>query len=821
MHDNEYIAHKREKDSAIQLLSCHLQEVSLIAKNLAAKINVPEAGELIGLIHDFGKYSKQFQDYIKSGTGLYDADHVDYVDAKGQKGKIDHSTAGAQWVWREIAKNGTNGNRNICAQILALCIASHHSGLIDCLQPDEAEDGKTHFGRRMGKPDDKTNFDECCQNAHSAVMERARQLADKPLLLAMLKQLNRLREPMQHDQEISEKIQAFYVGFWTRFLFSCLIDADRINSADFEEPGKAAVRNRIVDWDIAIKRMEAFIAGRQQVKEDLAINAIRQMISDSCKQRAQDSQGIYTLTVPTGGGKTYASLRYALHHAKQHRLERIIYVIPYTSIIEQNADAIRKVIEAETDEFPWVLEHHSNLEPETQTWHSKLAAENWDAPIVLTTMVQFLETCFGAGTRGVRRLHQLANSVLIFDEVQTLPINCVHLFCNALNFLVYYAKATAVLCTATQPLLNQLPESVAAKGQLAIPKDNEIIDDVSQLFDQLKRVDIRNRTKPGGWTLEEISELALSEFQTKGNCLAIVNTKAWAQALYLKCSDQVGKDSLFHLSTHQCSTHRTDLFRQMRERLDNKLPVLCFSTQLIEAGVDIDFASVIRFLAGLDSIAQAAGRCNRNGLQETATVHVVNPEQETIDQLIDIKEGKKQTQRIFDEMKDKDLLAPEPIALYFDYYFYQRADQMAYPLIEKEAGGRKDALLNLLSDNDKNTAKGADLQLKQSFMTAAKAFKAIDAPTHSVIVPYGQGKALIEEMCAISKKYNSSSYYNCLRKAQSFSVNIFPSVWKQLREAEAVHEIQGEGVFYLDKNHYSPEFGLSIEPTGKVEAIVL
>ncbi|MDD5114745.1 MAG: CRISPR-associated helicase Cas3' [Methylobacter sp.] len=803
-----YIAHVRKTDKQQQTVAVHLQEVAEIAKTLAAKINVPEAGELIGLLHDFGKYSASFQNYIQSGTGLLNPDiDEEYVDTAALKGKIDHSTAGAQLIWEMLAKYGKNGEGRLCGQILALCIASHHSGLIDCLTPE----GTNGFKKRIDKEDDRSHLAECKQNADDHLLEQAKRLAGKPLMLSMLKQISSLTKNDQH-----EAIKCFYIGFWTRFLFSCLIDADRINSADFERPQQAAYRNKTVAWDIAIQRMELFLT-EQQV-HDTPINTIRRTISDTCKNRAQDAQGIYTLTVPTGGGKTYASLRYALHHAKTHGLGRIIYIIPYTSIIEQNAEAIRKVVEQEGDQFPWVLEHHSNLEPEKQTWHSKLAAENWDALIVLTTMVQFLETLFSGGTRGVRRLHQLANSVIIFDEIQTLPINCTHLFCNALNFLSAHTKTTAVLCTATQPLLDQLnsPE----KGQLLIPEENHLIKDPKQLFDELKRVEISNKTKSEGWSEEEIAELALSEFKVKGNCLVIVNTKAWAQALYVKCSDSVDRDSLFHLSTNQCSAHRNELFHRMRTRLAAKLPVLCFSTQLIEAGVDIDFASVIRFLAGLDSIAQAAGRCNRNGRLDTAAVHVVNPAKETIDQLIDIKVGRDKTKRVFSEVNDKALLDPENMALYFNYYFYERADQMAYPLTAKEVG-RDDTLLNLLSDNKLNTGANAALHLKQSFMTAGNAFKAIDAPTQSVIVPYGHGKCLIQKLCEISKDFDASGYYACLKQAQKYSVNVFPNVWKKLREQDAVSEIQGEGVYYLENHFYSSEFGLSTEPVGKAEAIIL
>ncbi|MDO9161617.1 MAG: CRISPR-associated endonuclease Cas3'' [Methylococcaceae bacterium] len=805
-----YIAHVRTVDKKQQTVAVHLQEVAEIAKTLAAKINVPEAGELIGLLHDFGKYSASFQNYIQSGTGLLNDMDADYVDAVSQKGKIDHSTAGAQLIWEMLAKYGKNGEGRLCGQILALCIASHHSGLIDCLTPD----GTNGFKKRIDKEDDRSHLAECKQNADVHIKEKAQHLADKQLVSAMRGELKVLIDGIQHEQ-----IKSFYIGFWTRFLFSCLIDADRINSADFERPNNAFYRNKAVSWDVAINRLELFLTDQSKTNNDIQINSIRRAISDTCKNRAQDAQGIYTLTVPTGGGKTYASLRYALHHANTHGLERIIYVIPYTSIIEQNAEAIRKVVEQDGDQYPWVLEHHSNLEPENQTWHSKLAAENWDAPIVLTTMVQFLETLFSGGTRGVRRLHQLANSVIIFDEIQTLPINCTHLFCNALNFLSAHTKTTAVLCTATQPLLDQLksPE----KGQLLIPEKNHLIEDVRQLFDQLKRVEISNKTKSEGWSEEEIAELALSEFKVKGNCLVIVNTKAWAQALNVKCSDSVDRDSLFHLSTNQCSAHRNELFHRMRARLAAKLPVLCFSTQLIEAGVDIDFTSVIRFLAGLDSIAQAAGRCNRNGRLDTATVHVVNPAKETIDQLIDIKVGRDKTKRVFSEVNDKALLDPENMALYFKYYFYERADQMAYPLTAKEVG-RDDTLLNLLSDNKFNTGVNAPLHLKQSFMTAGNAFKAIDAPTQAVIVPYQQGKHLITELCGIAKEFDAASYYTCLKRAQKYSVNVFPNVWKKLLEQRAVYEIQpGEGVYCLDERYYSEAFGLSTEPVGKAEATIL
>jgi len=639
------------------------------------------------------------------------------------------------------------------------------------------------------------------------ILKRLNSLATKRLIQDCSLQILQLVDPQRKQSEI---VNQFKVGLWTRFLFSCLIDADRINSADFENPDNEWLRQKNgVNCQIAIERLEDKL---DELPERNEIDTIRRSISNQCNDRALDKQGIYSLTVPTGGGKTFASMRYALHHAHEHKLDRIIYIIPFTSIITPNAQAIREVLEAKGDEFPWVLEHHSNLEPERQAWRDKLIAENWDAPIVFTTMVQFLDVLFSGGTRGARRMHQLANSVLIFDEIQTLPINCVHLFCNAINFLVSHTKTTALLCTATQPLLDKLKSP--DKGQLEIPKGNELVKDVTKLFDQLKRVVISNKVRPGGWSESELANLAVAEFEQKGSCLVIVNTKKWAQQLYELCGTKVDKGSLFHLSTSLCPAHRKTILDQVRQRLDDELPVLCISTQLIEAGVDVDFASVIRFLAGLDSIAQAAGRCNRNGRLPQATVNVVNPQQESIDMLHDIKEGRDKALRILTEKKDADLLDPDVMNLYFSYYFYSRADKMDYPVTTNQAG-RKDSLLNLLSNNHLNIARTKPLRLRQSFKTAGKIFKAINAPTEAVIVPYGEGEEIIAALCA---EPEPAKAYNLLKRAQKFSVNVFPNVWQKLKENRAVIPVQaGEDIYCLDKRHYSDAFGLSTEEVSSLE----
>ena len=814
---SRYIAHVRKSDGQPQSLQTHLIETAEIAKLLAAKLDLDQAGELLGLMHDFGKYSQDFQEYIKSVTGI-NPDADDYVLPNGKK--IDHSTAGAQWVYRELRKFGAaQGIGELFGQMLGLCIASHHGeGLIDCLD----DEGNAVWKKRFEKDDELTHLAECEQNADEAVQQKARELVGENLIRSLLKAV----KPILSDPASNDKIKEFYLGCLTRFLFSCLIDADRINSSDFEREAQKEVRRLTEkpDWQSAIDKLETHLAS---FENRYPIDEIRRKISDDCLKRAADSQGIYTLTVPTGGGKTLASLRYALHHAQKHHLDRIIYIIPYTSIIDQNAQAVREILGED-----WVLEHHSNLEPEKQSWQDKLLSENWDKPIVFTTMVQFLDAWFGGGTRGARHIHPMTNAVLIFDEIQTLPVKCVHLFCNVLNWLTTFGKSTAVLCTATQPLLGESSlqnfpegkrESIAARGLLKQPAHAEIMgkyQDLDKLFADLSRVEIRFNEKAGGWNVEEAGTFLLEQFQTTLSCLFIVNTKKWAQELYQYCQRQnVPSEALFHLSTHQCAAHRKAIFDTIKARLKNKDPVICISTQLIEAGVDISMACVIRALGGLDSIAQAAGRCNRHGEREgKGQVWVLNLQEQDFTRILpDIQAGKTHAERVFRDFAGQDILQPAAMERYFEYYFYQRSDEMSYSVKNSATG----SLLDWLSDNtlnpygEKNNKRSKPLPLlMQSFKSAGRAFQAIDAPTHAVIVPYGEGAELIAKLCG---EWDPKEMYDAKKKSQRYSVNVFPNVWDKLQKENALHEtIEGSGIYYLNERYYNDEFGLSLDETSEM-----
>ncbi|MCK9388796.1 MAG: CRISPR-associated helicase Cas3' [Sulfuritalea sp.] len=824
-----YIAHVR-KNGDRQWLRDHLRGVGEKASTNAAKIGLATQGELIGLLHDLGKYSAAFQAYLGSATGILNQDEdEDFVDADRLKGKIDHSTAGAQLVWRELEKRGPVGQ--IVGQMLALCIASHHSGLIDCLSSDQRSLGEDVFTRRVQKADERSHLVEAWSKVDVAIRERAESLFATPDVVAGLQAwLGRiaLAAPGRADKGFVAQQQ---IGLLVRFLFSCLIDADRLDTAIFEKPRANRHRRQgdYADWPILVGRLEKHLAGLEPHE---SIDHLRRDISRHCLAGAARERGIFTLSVPTGGGKTLASLRFALHHAARHKMDRIIYVIPFTSIIDQNAEVVRDILEPKEDiaeQGRIVLEHHSNLTPEVQTWRDKILTENWDAPVIYTTMVQFLETLFGVGTRGARRMHQLANAVLIFDEIQSLPVNCVHLFNNAINFLADHCGSTVVLCTATQPLLDKVDSS---QGAIRLTPNSELMPDVTALFADLKRVDVINQHKPGGWTQEEVAKLAREETQEAGSCLVIVNTKKAAQAVYLLCQEG-SSVPVFHLSTSLCPAHRKAILREVRESLERREPVLCVSTQLIEAGVDVDFGAVIRYAAGLDSIAQAAGRCNRNKRNATGRVHVVNPQQqdENLDRLIDIRIGRDKTARILNDYEanparfNGNLIGPEAMAWYYENYFFARKGDMSYP-VSAATLGHDDNLLNLLSSNPLASAEYAQrngqmpkLYLRQSFKAAAQAFKAIDAPTQGVIVPFCEtGRQLVNDLCAV---HEVEKQYDLLRRAQQYTVNVFPHQLAKLQEAGAVHPVQeGTGILHLDPRYYSFEFGLVTEPIGPMETLL-
>lgn len=808
MNPTSYLAHYRDVDAANHSVKTHTVETSLFAKKFAGKIGLDLIGELSGLLHDLGKYSFEYQCYIKSAVGLLSPGDKQYVDAKRFKGKIDHSTAGAQWI-NEASRGAVKINK-LTSEIVSLCVLSHHSGLIDVF--DIA--GKDKFSARLNKDFTLTHYHEAQKKIDHSISDRITEL------IKTEEKNDQLRNFISKANGFySDPVLQFSKGLLVRFLFSSLVDADRLSTADFENPEDAKLRylGNYPDWQ---KLIDCFEQISFEIKNE--VDQKRCEISSFCRQRASDKQGLYYLTVPTGGGKTFSSLRFALHHAKKHELDRIIYVIPYTSIIDQNASEVAKIFDSISEEI--VLEHHSNLVPEKDTYRNRILSENWDAPIVFTTSVQLLETLFRGGTRSVRRMHQLAKSVIIFDEIQTLPIKTVHMFNNAINFLTDLCFSTVIFCTATQPLLHGVESS---KGAVPYSDAMEIVD-YPPLFDALKRVKVQDCQKNGGWTEEDLTERVKVLLQNKGSVLVVTNTKTTAKRLYESCNAL--SENVFHLSTNMCPKHRKTILEQVIDCLDpsNSKPVICISTQLIEAGVDVDFGAVIRCLAGLDSIAQAAGRCNRNGRQEDyGIVQIVNMQNENLDKLPEIRTAQKVTLRILDEYKNNpdkfnnDIIGHSAMKQFYEYYFYTRAHEMSYP-VNRERLGCDDNLLSLLSTNQQSVDEykrqygSPSLYLRQSFKTAGKHFRVIDAPTEAIIVPYNEeAKSIILNLSANLPVKEEAKL---LKAAQQYSVNIFPYMIKKLLEENALFQTYEESeIWYLDSQYYSKDFGVSLEPVSQME----
>jgi len=820
------IAHVRKRDKNCddpQYLWTHLTEASALAKQFAAKIGLDKSGEVLGLLHDLGKASKQFQNYLRSAVDLIDPDEDGFTDVVAMKGKIDHSSAGAQVIYKYFWDKGGEGR--IVAQALALPVASHHSGLIDCLAPN----GDDNFTRRIQKLEESTHVNE----AFSILEEQEKQVIEKLLTDGTL--ISQLIEKLKSLKEDSDRKDtlAFKYGLIIRYLFSCVIDADRLNTADFEFPGNSRIRNygNYQTWETLVERLNAKLRNFEDKAEKNDVDDLRTQVSQSCLEFSSKPKGIYQLKVPTGGGKTLSSLRFALNHAAHHKMDRVFYVIPYTSIIDQNADEVRKILEDKDESGNLlgnvVLEHHSNLTPEEETKRQNLLAENWDAPVVFTTQAQFLETLFGSGTRGARRMHQLANSVIIFDEIQTIPIRCVHMFNLAIRFLVNNCGATVVLCTATQPLLEQVQPP-----ERALPVGQPIIQNENKLFEKLKRVEAIDGRKVGGWTDDEVAGRVETELRERGSVLVFVNTKRSARSLYQTITEKKLTANIYHLSTNMCPAHRLDVLNTVREKLEMKQPVICVSTQLIEAGVDVDFGSVIRYLAGLDSIIQAAGRCNRHGRRDCGNLWIVNPQDESIDKLKEIQIGAEKTERILSDYNDNpdifgnDRLGLAAVETYYRYYFHERQNEMNYPVSKDSLVGRADDLFNLLaqnqisvSTNQRIAQPASAIPFNQSFQTASKAFHAIESPTRGVVVPYSeQGEKIITDLCGA---FEIEKQYKLIKQAQRYTVNLLPHELKKMADKGAIREVQeGSGILYLDSQYYDKQFGWFNEAVNDMKSLM-
>lgn len=824
-----FIAHVRQADGTIQNLEDHLRESATLCKLFATAIGLPLSGHLLGLLHDIGKYSAAFQKYIRDVTGINGEKAMEAAEIH-DKGKIDHATAGAQFLWQRVHPN-TKHTAKIQYQILCAALISHHSrsGIIDFINLQ----GKSPFLSRIQKADSHSHLTESLSKSNPGILKEINRCASEPELISEASQF--IKSILSNAGK--GNLFQLQLALYTRFLFSCLLDADRISTIDFEDPDKASMRTltNSPNWSVLLVQFENYISKFEPHTE---INKIRARISENCRQAAEHPDQLLTLPVPTGGGKTLASLRFALHRAaspKTHPVSRIIYILPYTTILEQNAGEVREILGKKS-----VLEHHSNLSEERDTKQNRVLSENWDSPIVFTTMVQFLNALFDSGTKGARRMHQMSNAILIFDEIQCLPIKTVHLFNNAINFLTTQANTTAVLCTATMPLLEKVNP---LHGNLNLSDKNCLVGRKTTLARELRRTEIISKWRPEKWSYQQIADFALEQQEVHQSVLIVCNTKDSAKQLFTLINGTPGLP-VVHLSTNMCPAHRKHKISLIREKLDqlNSQPVICISTQLIEAGVDLDFGCVIRSLAGLDSIVQAAGRCNRHGHhKEKKPVFILNFSDENLPTaLADIELGQKVTLRVLREYQndperfDGSLLSEAAMNLYYEYYFYKRADQMTYqvkahpkPDHQKTEISQNTHLIDLLGKNTLSISECHErspdktplaLPLSQAHSSAAEAFRVIDAPTQGILVPYDEddhkGSKLISDLVESYSNENIplARQIKLHKQAQQYSVNAFPHIIKKLSEMSAISEIHPDtGIYELSTGYYDDNEGIILE----------
>lgn len=709
-----YFAHtlENEPESEWQILEDHLNNVSELAARHAKAFQSEDWGRLLGLLHDIGKYRSEFQDKL-----IYQSNR-----------RVDHKGVGAKLAWDTLGQEG---------QLLAYCVAGHHGGLPNY--------GYTQADNGIPLRD---------------ILDNAIPLPKEVPASMQLQNISPPSLPFQPKDP-------FQISFFTRMLFSALVDADFLDTERFMDPKRHAIRN----FGPPLEKLLLYLNNTlDKFASQGKVNRLRQEILERCRENALLEPGMFTLTVPTGGGKTLSSMAFALEHAQRFGHRRIIYVIPYTSIIEQNAKVFREI-------FPpgSVIEHHSNFDESSFSedkdqfgvgLRHRLACENWDAPVVVTTNVQFFESLYAAKPSRCRKLHNLAGSVIILDEAQMLPIEYLKPCLRALEELTVNYQTSVVLCTATQPALRKREEF-----KHGLEGVREIAPDPKRMHREFTRTYLDDA---GTLALKDVAELV----RKKEQVLCIVNTRDRAGDLFALVQEESGAR---HLSALMCPAHRSRKLEEIKKALRKGVPCRVISTQLVEAGVDISFPEVIREMAGLDSIAQAAGRCNREGeLKELGRVTVFTPEEGLVSCFKQAAGSAQSTLRHYGQ----DPFDPAAVEHFFSETYWLQDTYLDSQ--------------NILGEFKVRAAKW-------SFRDVAKRFKLIKNIMRPVLIPFNStAEQLIEQLRFASLPGG------ILRKLQHYTVQIYPYQLEALDKAAAIDYIDGSYPVLIDPELYTFEQGLKI-----------
>lgn len=702
-----YLAHISDDKKRTQTILEHLKGTAELAAAFSDVFSCKEWGYGCGMLHDLGKYSVKFQQRLKGGP------------------ITDHATAGA----RELYKRGKYPG--------AYCISGHHCGLLDGGSAADVGGEATLRGRMQKELED--------YQAYRTEIEIP-QFQSIPL------------KPLGKG--------GFSMAFFIRMLFSCLVDADYLDTENFMTE-EAVQRGNFDSIEMLFDRLYHYIEPWLDNDRLDTVNGRRTAILRACLEAGRRERGLFQLTVPTGGGKTVSSLAFGLKHAVEHGLDRIIYVIPYTSIIEQNARIFKDILGNEN-----VLEDHCNVNfnDTEELKRVQLAVENWDCPVVVTTNVQFFESLFACKTSKCRKLHNIANSVIVFDEAQMLPVNYIKPCLQAISELVYNYKCTAVLCTATQPALQSFFPS-----QLEV---REIGPDVKQQYDFFRRTILSNA---GKLTEEEL----LVQLKEHTQSLCVLNSRKRVQRIYEALQEEEG---VFHLSTLMYPKHRRKRLEKIKERLFKGQACRLIATSLVEAGVDFDFQTVYRELAGIDSVIQAAGRCNREGKRQkeeckTIVFTLEKSEECKIPQAL--KQPIAVAERILEEYED--IASLEAIEAYFKRLYHYKGEGLdAKEILQQFEEGAK--------------------SLTFPFATVARQFRLIENDTKTILI---NKEVEAQEIAQRIKRGECSR--QLVRDAGQYCINIYDNDFNALFAAGMLEALPME--FYLLRNpeQYTEDMGLIIK----------
>jgi CRISPR-associated endonuclease/helicase Cas3 len=727
-------------------LEQHLRDTAQAASDASRKWGAGDLAYLAGLWHDLGKYAPDWQDFLlEAGEDAPVLGEEQPANLPARRHGPDHSTAGAIHALRRFGPHERIGIA------LQFAIAGHHAGLADLVPLRE----------RIAKPEKLTRYEASASEAPADLLDERLDPKLPPFMLAAASK---------------ERAQRRFETF-VRMLFSALVDADYLDTERFFDAVGDGASRRLQrrQW----QRIETYWPPIEAHLQNLAARPSTPVIEQRrrvlgwCLDAAEGPRGAYTLTVPTGGGKTLSSLAFAVKHAIHHWLERVIVAVPYISILDQTADVFRSVFAPALGD-PVLVEHHSNVVPEHDTVVNRLASENWDAPLIVTTQVQLFESLFSNRPRDCRKLHRLANSVIVLDEVQTLPAELLAAILDQLQELKAHYGASLLLTTATQPALHSRSLGPRVfEGLDPVPREIVPVSEIGALFDALSsRVEViwPREDSPVSWPdlAQRLAEL--------DQVLAIVHTRADARTLWEECR-KLGMDSAVHLSALMCPGHRRRVLGDIRHRLDAGLPCRVVSTSLVEAGVDVDFPAVFRAMAGLESLAQSAGRCNREGRLARGCFHVFNALSAPPGLLALHREVAVIMRRADPDLQ---LMRPETFRAYFDRLYAMRGPD----------------------------PRGIQaLRETLRFEETAKAFRMIDDSGATVFVPYGEeGRSAIEDF------RRSGPSLERFRSLQPFSVSIYPAALRELQARGAVETLHSSVAVLVSEVDYDENLGLLTRP---------